>query len=374
MINKDYYEILGLSRGAADAEVKKAYRKIALESHPDRNPDNPEAERRFKEASEAYQVLSDPEKRRIYDTYGHDGLKGQGFTGFSSFEDIFSSMGGIFEEFFNFGGGRRRSGPRRGADLRYDLELEFEEAVFGATKEIEIGHHAVCKHCNGTKMEPGSSAVTCPTCGGVGEVRRSQGFFTLTTTCPHCRGAGRIIQNPCRECRGSGTQLENSKTTINIPAGVEDGNQLRLPGKGEAGETSAQPGDLFIVLHVKPHDFFQRRNYDLIAELPISFCHAALGATIEVPTLDGNVNLKIPKGTQPGHPLKVPGKGVPHLHGYGRGDLVFIVNVEIPRHLTKEQEDLLRQLAACEESARKTKSKSKKKESWFDKIKDIALG
>jgi molecular chaperone DnaJ len=374
MVRKDYYEILGLGRDAGDADIKKAYRKIALESHPDRNPDNPEAERRFKEASEAYQVLSDPEKRRVYDTYGHDGLRGTGFTGFSSFEDIFASMGGIFEEFFNFGGSRRRSGSRRGADLRYDLEIDFEEAVFGASKSVELSRYVACSRCRGSKMEPGTNAVTCPTCGGVGEVRRSQGFFTLTTTCHHCRGAGRIIQQPCRTCHGAGKELQNTEVKVNIPAGVENGNQLRLSGHGEPGEQNGPMGDLYIFLTVRPHEFFERRGNDLVAELPISFWQAALGATIEVPTLDGAVNVKVPRGTQPGSTIRVAGKGVPHLHGYGRGDLLFLVNVEVPKHLTKEQENLLRQLAASENGARPARGKSKKKETWLDKIKSLALG
>jgi len=372
MVQKDYYEILGIQRNATDSEIKSAYRKIALASHPDRNPNNPEAEKRFKEASEAYQVLSDAEKRRIYDQYGHDGLKGRGFSGFSTFEDIFSSMGGIFEEFFNFGGGRRRAGARRGADLRLDLEIDFEEAVFGVVKDVSIDRHQTCGRCSGTKMEPGSSAATCPTCGGAGQVRRSQGFFTLNTTCPHCRGTGQIIQQPCKECGGKGTVLENGKLSINIPAGVEDGNQLRLSGKGESGEGRGAAGDLYIFLHVRPHEYFQRRGNDLIAELPISFCHAALGATIEAPTLEGATTVKIPKGTQPGETIKVAGQGVPFVQGYGRGDLIFLVTIDVPRRLSKEQERLLMEFSKLSQDAKSVKTR--KKESWFDKIKDIALG
>jgi molecular chaperone DnaJ len=376
MVRKDYYEILQVSRDADAAQVKSAYRKIALESHPDRNPDNPEAERRFKEASEAYQVLADADKRRVYDTYGHDGLRGQGFEGFSNFEDVFSSMGGIFEELFGFGGGRRRSGPRRGADLRYDLDLDFEEAVFGVTKDIEVERYVVCSRCDGTRMEPDTQAVACPTCGGSGQVRRSQGFFTLTTTCPHCRGNGQIIQQPCKTCNGAGKEVDTNDVSVNIPAGVEDGNRLRVASKGEVGERNGPAGDLYIFLHVQPHDFFQRRGNDLVAELPISFCQAALGAEIEVPTLDGSTTLKIPRGTQPGETIKVAGKGVPFVQGYGRGDMFFLANVEIPKKITKKQEELLREFATCAgDNGRKVQPKSKKKkESWLDRIRDIALG
>ncbi len=373
MVQKDYYDILSVAKSATGADIKSAYRKIALESHPDRNPDDPKAEKRFKEASEAYQVLSDPERRRIYDAYGHDGLKGQGYQGFSNFEDVFSSMGGIFEEFFNFGGGRRRSGPRRGADLRHDLELDFEEAVFGITKNIDIERYVTCERCHGSRMEPDTSAATCPTCGGTGQVRRNQGFFTLTTTCPHCRGAGQIIQHPCTECSGDGKVIDTSEVTVNIPAGVEDGNRLRVSGKGEVGDRSGPPGDLYIFLSVLPHDFFRRRDNDLVAELPLDFCQATLGAEVEVPTLDGTVKVKVPRGTQPGTAIKLSGKGVPYVQGYGRGDLVFLANVEIPRKLSKHQEELLREFSACT-SDNGRRVGEKKKENWLDRIKHIALG
>jgi len=375
MVRRDYYEILGIAREADDATIKKAYRRLALEHHPDRNPDNPEAEKAFKEASEAYQVLSDPEKKRIYDNYGHDGLKGQGFSGFTNFEDIFSSMGGIFEEFFGFSSNRRRGGPRRGSDLRYDLSISFEEAVFGTTQTLNLQRYEPCVYCQGTGIEPGTNAVSCPTCGGVGQVRRSQGFFTLTTTCPHCNGSGRIIQTPCKTCSGRGKTLENVSITVNIPAGVEDGNQLRVSGKGEPGAANGPSGDLYVFIRVEPHDYFTRRSNDLYAELPISFCQAALGATLEVPTLDGDAKVRIPKGTQPGNVIRVPGKGVPHIRGYGRGDILLHVNVEVPKKLTKQQEDLLREFAACETPP--LKSKKEKKDGgvkWYEKIKNIALG
>jgi len=375
MVRRDYYEILGVPRDADEATIKKAYRRLALEHHPDRNPDNPEAEKAFKEASEAYQVLSDPEKKRVYDNYGHDGLKGQGFSGFNNFEDIFSSMGGIFEEFFGFSSKRRRGGPRRGSDLRYDLSIGFEEAVFGVAKTLNLQRYEPCIYCQGTGIEPGTSAVSCPTCGGVGQVRRSQGFFTLTTTCPHCNGSGRIIQTPCKTCSGRGKTLENTSITVNIPAGVEDGNQLRVSGKGEPGAANGPSGDLYVFIRVEPHDYFTRRGNDLYAELPISFCQAALGATLEVPTLDGDAKVRIPKGTQPGNIIRVPGKGVPHIRGYGRGDILLHINVEVPKKLTKQQEDLLREFAGCDASS--LKSKKEKKDGgvkWYEKIKNIALG
>ncbi len=378
MVRKDYYEILGVPRDASDADIKKAYRQIALKFHPDRNPDNPQAEKTFKEASEAYQVLSDPEKRRTYDAYGHDGLRGSGFSGFSSFEDIFSSMGGIFEEFFGFGGGggRRRSSARRGHDLRYDQEIDFEEAVFGVAKTIEIERHEPCVHCKGTGVEPGHAASPCPTCGGHGQVRRSQGFFTLTTTCPHCNGAGRVITNPCKNCHGTGKSLEKVTVNVNIPAGVEDGTQVRVPGKGEPGENNGTAGDLYIFLHVRPHDFFERRGNDLLAELPISFCQAALGATVSVPTLEGEIKVNIPRGTQPGSIIKVAGKGVPNVRGYGRGDILFLVQVRVPTHLSARQVELLRDFDSCEspETPKKKREKKSKKDSWLDRIKQLALG
>jgi len=375
MVRKDYYEILGVPRSAGDDEIKKSYRQIALKCHPDRNPNNPEAEKKFKEASEAYQVLSDPEKRRTYDAYGHDGLRGSGFSGFSSFEDIFSSMGGIFEEFFGFGG-RRRSGASRGHDLRYDMEIDFEEAVFGVTKNVDVERYEPCIQCKGTGLEPGHSAATCPTCGGHGQVRRSQGFFTLTTTCPHCNGAGRLITHPCKNCRGTGKSLEKAAITINIPAGVEDGNQLRIAGKGEPGERNGTAGDLYVFLHVRPHDFFERRGNDLVAELPVSFCQATLGATVSVPTLEGEAQVAIPRGTQPGAVLRVSGKGVPNVRGYGRGDILLRVQVHIPTHLTTRQAELLHEFNLCEtsETHKKKRDKKNKKESWLDKIKQLALG
>ena len=306
MIEKDYYEILGVGRTASQEEIKKAYRKMALKYHPDRNPDNKEAEDKFKEASEAYEVLSDPEKRQIYDQFGHEGLKGTGFTGFRGFEDVFASFGDIFGEFFGFGG-RTNTGPSQGDDLRYDLEISFEEAAFGKEVDLEIPRTFPCDACGGTGAKPGTHPITCPACGGRGQITRSQGFFSIRTPCPTCRGTGQIIPEPCPACQGTGRIRKKRKVSLKIPPGVDTGSRLRLRGEGEAGERGGPPGDLFVIIHVKKHAFFEREGDDIYCTVPISFTTAALGGKIEVPTLDGKEVIHVKRGTQSGEVFRLKG-------------------------------------------------------------------
>jgi molecular chaperone DnaJ len=344
MEDKDYYKILGVSRDATEEEIKRSYRKIAMQYHPDRNPGNKEAEEKFKIASEAYEVLSDPEKREIYDHYGIEGLKGTGFTGFRGFDDIFSAFGDIFEDFFGFGTTyKRRTKARPGADLRYDLKISFYDAAFGKETEIEIPKDVLCDICNGTGAKPGTHPAICPNCKGTGQVTRSQGFFTISTTCSQCRGGGKFIPHPCKECRGLGRVKVNQKIQIKLPPGVDTGSKLRIRGEGEEGERGGSPGDLFVFLYVEPHDFFSRDGDDIICQIPISFTQAALGSEIEIPTLNGKRNLTIPKGTEGGEIFKIKGEGFPKLRGYGRGDQVVQTVVKTPKNLTKRQEELLRE-------------------------------
>jgi molecular chaperone DnaJ len=346
---RDYYEILGVDRNANESELKASYRKLALKYHPDRNPDDKEAEENFKEASEAYEVLRDPQKRNIYDQFGHQGLEGSGFSGFSGFEDIFSSFGGIFEEFFGFGGGRRsRSRVQRGADLRYDLTLSFMEAAFGTETKIDLQKLEICPSCQGTKCEPGTHADICRECSGTGQVSRSQGFFTVRTTCYQCNGAGQIIPNPCKSCRGIGQIRVNKKVTVKIPAGVDNGSRLRLSGEGEAGTYGGPSGDLYVFIHVEHHEFFERDNTNIVCQINISFVQAALGDTVAVPTLNGKKQLKIPKGTQPGDIFRFRGEGIPSLRSGKRGDEVIQVLLKTPTNLNKKQETLLKEFARIE--------------------------
>ncbi len=344
MENKDYYNILGVSKEAPEEEIKRAYWKVAMQSHPDRNPGNKEAEETFKMASESYEVLRDPEKRRVYDLYGVEGLKGTGFTGFRGFEDIFSAFGDIFEDFLGFGtSSRGRTKSRAGADLRYDLKISFQDAAFGKEIEVEIPKKMACDLCNGTGAKPGTNPTICPNCKGTGQVTRSQGFFTISTTCGHCRGEGKIIPHPCKECRGAGRVIRNKKVQIKIPPGVDTGSKLRIRGEGELGLKGGPSGDLFVVLYVEPHEFFSRQDDDIICQIPISFPQAALGAEIEIPTLNGVKKLTIPKGTETGDIFKLKNEGIPRLRGYGRGDEVVQVIVKTPKNLTKRQEELLRE-------------------------------
>ncbi len=356
---RDYYEVLGISRDASGNQIKAAYRKLALKYHPDRNPGDREAEERFKEAAEAYDVLSDPQKRRIYDQYGHQGLEGSGFSGFGGFEDIFSSFSDIFEDFFGFGS-RSRSGTRarRGSDLRYDLTLEFMEAAFGLETEIEVEKYATCPSCQGSQCAPGAEPEVCPQCHGAGQVGRSQGFFTIRTTCPQCRGQGRVITKPCKECGGAGRIMVTKKVAVKIPAGVDDGSRLRLAGEGEAGSYGGPPGDLYVFIHVKPHDFFVRDENNVICRVPISFVQAALGDEITVPTLDGETRIQIPKGTQPGDTISLPKLGIPSLRNGRRGDQIIRFDIRTPTNLTKKQESLLKEFARQEEKKLSTKLKN----------------
>jgi molecular chaperone DnaJ len=346
-VKRDYYEVLGVQRGASEQEIKSAYRKLALQYHPDRNPNNPDAEEKFKEASEAYAVLADAEKRGLYDRYGHAGVGSTAGVGFDA--SVFQDFSDIFGEFFGFGdlfgaGRSRRNRSQRGADLREDITIEFEEAVFGAQKTITYRKHESCDTCKGTGSAQGKAPATCRTCGGRGQVRYQQGFFSIARTCPACQGAGTVISDPCSKCRGEGRVLQQKTIDAKIPAGVEDGTRIRFSGVGEAGVHGGGAGDLYIVLHVKEHPFFERQGTDLYCVVPISFTQAALGAEIQVPTLEGEQTLKIPEGTQSGTTLKVRGKGVPVLNGHGKGDLFVEVRVQTPTKLSKRQRELLQEL------------------------------
>jgi len=355
---RDYYEILGVNHNAGEDEIKAKYRKLALKYHPDRNQGNKEAEEKFKEAAEAYEVLRDSQKRNIYDNYGHQGLQGTGFSGFRGFEDIFSSFGDIFDNFFGFGGGMgSRTAARRGADLRYDMSISFMDAAFGTDTEIEIERLQSCPTCQGTGCEPGTYLEVCHQCGGTGQITRSQGFFSIRTTCPHCRGEGRGIHHPCPDCRGTGQVERRQKVSVKIPAGVDTGTRLRLSGEGESGNRGGPHGDLYVFINVKPHNFFKRNNNDIICQVPISFVQAALGADIDVPTLTEEKKLHVPKGTQPGDVFRFKGEGIPSLRGYGRGDQIMQVLVKTPAGLTKKQEALLKEFAELEASKLSTKIK-----------------
>jgi len=348
---RDYYEVLGVNRGASDSELKTAYRKLALKFHPDRNPGDKEAEEQFKEAAEAYEVLHDPQKRQIYDQYGHQGLEGTGFSGFGGFEDIFSSFGGIFEDLFGFGGGggrRSRSHVQRGADLRYDLTLSFMDAAFGTETEIEVQKRVTCPECSGTGCESGTQPETCAHCQGAGQVSRTQGFFTVRTTCPVCRGKGQMITHPCKTCGGGGQVVDRKTVAVKIPAGVDSGSRLRLSNEGEAGAYGGPPGDLYVFISVEPHEFFHRDNTNVICQVPITVVQAILGDEISVPTLNGEKTLKIPKGTQHGDVFRFKGEGIPSLRNRRRGDQVIQAVIKIPTSVSKKQEKLLREFEKLE--------------------------
>jgi molecular chaperone DnaJ len=342
----DYYEVLGVARTATDQELKAAYRKLALQHHPDRNPGNHEAEERFKECSEAYQVLSDPQKRAAYDRFGHAGVGAAGFEGpFGGVQDIGDIFGDIFGEMFNVGGGRRASRTQKGRDIRHDLSIEFEEAVFGKETQVSVKRMEACKDCRGTGTATGRGPSTCAQCQGRGQVRYQQGFFSIARTCNHCGGTGTVITDPCTTCRGDGRVEREHTMTVTIPAGVEDGTRIRYQGEGDAGRFGGGNGDLYIVLRVRPHKFFDRDGNDLRCIIPISFPQAALGAEIHMVTLDGPARLKVPEGTQSGQEIRIRGRGVPYLNEHGRGDLVAQVMVRTPNKLTKAQREKLRELA-----------------------------
>ena len=372
MAKRDYYEILGVERTVEIEEIKKSYRKLAVKYHPDKNPGDKAAEEKFKELGEAYEALSDPQRRAAYDQYGHAAfdprMRGRG-AGFHDpadiFREVFGASGSIFEDLF--GGGRQDpTQPQRGADLRYDMELTFEEAANGCEKEITVNKPDRCDLCNGTGAESGSKSKVCPTCGGRGQVISSRGIFSIAQTCPRCEGAGRVIERPCKACEGTGRREHTSKIKLRIPAGVDTGSRLRSTGNGEAGFRGGPSGDLYIVLHVKPHEIFQRDGDDLICEVPVSFVQATLGAEIEVPTLGGKTHIKVPAGTQPGTMFRLKGKGIKNIEGYGSGDLHVRVNVEVPTRLNHAQKAKLQEFAElCDETVNPLT------QSFFEKAKNL---
>ena len=378
MSKRDYYTVLGISRTATEQEIKSAYRKLALQYHPDRNPGDKTAEDNFKEAAEAYSVLADADKRARYDRFGHaavSGAAGGGFdpTIFSEFDDIFGSIGDIFGLGGMFGGARRRGGPQRGADLRYDMEITFEQSAKGSETSIQIPRRETCETCQGSGAAAGSSPTACPQCRGTGQLRYQQGFFTVSRTCHQCRGNGRIITKPCQTCHGQGAVEQQRKLTVKIPAGIATGQRLRLTGEGEAGALGGPSGDLYVVIHVQEHPFFERDGNDLACEIPVNFTTLALGGEIKVPSVDGeSETVKIPDGTATGSVFRLRGKGMPDVSGRGRGDLLVTVQAITPRKLTREQRKLLEQLAAILPAQEfEPTSREGDDRGLFEKVKDI---
>ena len=344
MSKRDYYEVLGISRTSTEVEMKSAYRRLALKYHPDRNPGDKTAEEKFKECAEAYAILADADKRSAYDRFGHAAVGNAGSAGvdptiFADFGDILGGLGDIFGFGDMLGGGRRRGGPQRGGDLRYDLEITFEESAKGAETHIQIPRQEQCDTCNGTGAAPGSTPVVCSQCRGQGQVRFQQGFFTVARTCPQCRGTGRTIAKPCHTCRGAGHVAKQRKIAVKIPAGIATGQQLRLQGEGEGGSAGGPAGNLYVVVHVQEHEFFRRDGNNLFCEIPVNFTTVALGGEIQVPTLDGTDNVKVPEGTATGTTLRLRGKGMPDVNGRGRGDLFATVQVQTPRKHQDEQDE-----------------------------------
>jgi len=365
---KDYYEILSVDRHADTQQIKKAYRQAAMKYHPDRNPDNPEAEEKFKQASEAYEILSDPQTRQRYDQYGHAGLEGMGHHGFTNVDDIFSTFGDIFEDFFGFTTSRRpRTRVRRGEDLSYKVTIDFMEACFGCEKAVDILKYVPCPQCEGRGHARESDRATCPQCQGSGQIRHNQGFFMISSTCPTCQGEGSIMKNPCRPCLATGRIRAKKQLKIKVPEGVDQGTRLVLRGEGEAGIEGGPPGDLYAILQIKPHDIFEREGYDIHAELSISVVQAALGDRIDVETLKGTREVVIPKGVETGETIVLKGEGVPHLQSKKRGDLIYSVFVNTPKNLTSQQEELLEEFAAQTDSekSRPNKKLKKKKKGFF---------
>lgn len=375
---RDYYEVLNVDKNASDADIKKAYRSLAKKYHPDVNPGDEAAEAKFKEINEAYEVLSDSKKRAQYDQFGHAGMDPNGFGGFGGggFGDFdFGGIGDIFESFFGgtgFGRSRSRSGPQKGADLKYAIEVDFDEAAFGVEKEISINRMEVCATCGGSGTKSGTSASTCKHCNGTGQVQYKQstpfGQFVNVKTCDVCRGEGKIITDPCQTCNGRGRIRKNVNIKVRVPAGIDDGQMISLRGEGEPGTRGGPPGDLFISIRVKPHVLFQRQGNDVVCEIPITFIQAALGAELEVPTLDGKVRYNIPEGTQTGTVFRLRGKGIPSLRGSGRGDQYVKVNVEVPKKLNEKQKEVLKQFAELIGD-----EVHEQRKGFFDKMKD-ALG
>ena len=370
MAKRDYYEVLGINRDASDEEFKKAYRKLAMKHHPDRNPDNPKSEELFKEAKEAYEVLCDSTRRAAYDQYGHAGVDHQagmgagGAAGFGTFADAF---GDIFGDIF--GGGRQRSSVYRGADLRYNLEISLEEAAHGTETRIRIPTMQECEACSGSGAKPGTQPTTCTTCGGHGQVRMTQGFFSIQQTCPKCHGGGKVVQNPCATCSGAGRVKHQKTLSVKIPAGVDEGDRIRLSGEGEAGVNSGPSGDLYVVIHIRAHEVFSREGNDLHCEMPVSITKAALGGEIEIPTLDGYAKIKIPAETQSGKVFRLRGKGIKGVRSQTFGDLMCHVVVETPVNLTGRQKDLLQELEEIiERDAGRHNPRAK---SWMDRVKEF---
>jgi molecular chaperone DnaJ len=374
---RDYYEVLGVARDANDQTVKSAYRKLALKYHPDRNPGDAAAEEEFKLAAEAYAIVSDPEKRSAYDRFGHAGVSGAGAGGFdpnafAGFEDIFGNLGDLFGFGDMFGGRRRRGGPQRGSDLRYDLEISFEESFTGTETAIQIPREETCETCKGSGAAAGSAPEVCGQCRGSGQLRFQQGFLTVARPCSTCRGSGKIISKPCQACRGAGRVGRERKITAKIPAGIATGQRLRLYGEGEHGTAGGPPGDLYVVVHVQDHDVFHREEDDLYCHLTVSFPMLAMGGTMTVPTMMGDEQIKIPAGTQVGARFKLRGKGMPNVNGRGQGDLFAIARVAIPKRLTKEQKHLLEELAKTMPAETLETSESDQGDKpFFEKVKDI---